>query len=312
MCQVRLTFMYHASNSPTAEAVRKLPDARATLVLLKPITWFPPLWAFLCGIVSSGASIFDQPVQIAIGFLLVGPLVCGMSQAANDWCDRHVDQINEPYRPIPSGRIPGRWGLWIALGMSIAALILSYFAGPWVFLPTIIAVISAWAYSAEPLRLKRSGIWGPGLVGLSYETLPWLTGVALMTSAAPSANHVAVALLYGLGAFGIMTLNDFKALKGDMITGVRSLPVMLGPKRAASIACLVILGAQLAVVAVLIALEAFIHGGIIMLLLLPQLWAMSVLLKAPKEKAPWFNGTGVLLYITGMMVSAHALRGLMP
>lgn len=312
MCQVRLTFMYHASNSPTAEAVRKLPDARATLVLLKPITWFPPLWAFLCGIVSSGASIFDQPVQIAIGFLLVGPLVCGMSQAANDWCDRHVDQINEPYRPIPSGRVPGRWGLWIALGMSFAALILSYFAGPWVLLPTIIAVISAWAYSAEPLRLKRSGIWGPGLVGLSYETLPWLTGVALMTSAAPSANHVVVAVLYGLGAFGIMTLNDFKALKGDMITGVRSLPLMLGPKRAASIACLVILCAQLAVVAVLIAMEDFIHGGIIMLLLLPQLWAMSVLLKAPKEKAPWFNGTGVLLYITGMMVSAHALRGLMP
>jgi chlorophyll synthase len=130
-----------------------------------------------------------------------------------------------------------------------------------------------------------------------------------MTSAAPSANHVVVAVLYGLGAFGIMTLNDFKALKGDMITGVRSLPLMLGPKRAASIACLVILCAQLAVVAVLIAMEDFIHGGIIMLLLLPQLWAMSVLLKAPKEKAPWFNGTGVLLYITGMMVS---LRGLMP
>ena len=32
--------------------------------------------------------------------------------------------------------------------------------------------------------------------------------------------------------------------------------------------------------------------------------------KDPKAKAPWYNGTGVLMYIIGMMVSAFALRGL--
>ena len=41
--------------------------------------------------------------------------VCGTSQAINDWYDRHVDAINEPHRPIPSGRIPGEWGFWIAV-----------------------------------------------------------------------------------------------------------------------------------------------------------------------------------------------------
>ena len=55
---------------------------------------------------------------VLLGVILAGPVVCGMSQAANDWCDRHVDAVNEPHRPIPSGRIPGRWGLWIALAMS--------------------------------------------------------------------------------------------------------------------------------------------------------------------------------------------------
>ena len=44
------------------------------------------------------------------GVVLAGPVVCGMSQAANDGCDRHVDAMNEPHRPIPSGRIPGIWG----------------------------------------------------------------------------------------------------------------------------------------------------------------------------------------------------------
>ena len=41
-------------------------------------------------------------------------MVCGMSQAVNDWFDRHGDAVNEPSRLIPSGRVPGRWGLWIA------------------------------------------------------------------------------------------------------------------------------------------------------------------------------------------------------
>lgn len=86
------------------------------LELLKPITWFPPMWAFACGVVASGASLATTWPVALLGVMLAGPLVCGMSQAVNDWFDRHVDAINEPQRPIPSGRMPGRWGLYVALG----------------------------------------------------------------------------------------------------------------------------------------------------------------------------------------------------
>jgi len=83
----------------------------AVLELLKPITWFPPIWAFGCGVVSSGTPLAPRwPIVIA-GLALAGPMVCATSQAVNDWFDRHVDALNEPHRPIPSGRIPGRWGL---------------------------------------------------------------------------------------------------------------------------------------------------------------------------------------------------------
>ena len=44
------------------------------------------------------------------GVALTGPLVCGTSQAVNDWYDRHVDAINEPGRPIPSGAYSGPLG----------------------------------------------------------------------------------------------------------------------------------------------------------------------------------------------------------
>ncbi|ABV95263.1 bacteriochlorophyll/chlorophyll synthetase [Dinoroseobacter shibae DFL 12 = DSM 16493] len=289
---------------------RKLPEPSAALELIKPITWFPPMWAYACGVVSSGASITEHWGPLVLGVLLAGPIVCGMSQAANDWCDRHVDAINEPNRPIPSGRVPGRWGLWIALMMSALALVVGLALGPWGFGATVLAVMAAWAYSVEPIRMKRSGWWGPGLVGLSYESLPWFTGAAVMVTGAPSWEIVIVAILYGLGAHGIMTLNDFKALEGDRQMGVNSLPVTLGPERAAKIACIVMLIPQLAVIGLLFAWGLSDRALVVLALVVLQLWAMREMMEDPKGRAPWYNGTGVLFYVSGMMVTAFALRGL--
>ena len=289
---------------------RRFPEPVAALRLIKPITWFPPMWAYLCGVISSGASPAGQWWLVLLGVLLAGPIVCGMSQAANDWCDRHVDAINEPDRPIPSGRIPGRWGLWIALAMSALSLFVGWQLGPWGFAATVVGVLAAWAYSAEPVRLKRSGWWGPGLVGLSYETLPWVTGAAVLSAGAPRWEVLVVALLYGLGAHGIMTLNDFKALEGDRQMGVNSLPVALGPRRAAQVACAVMAAPQIVVIALLALWDRPQHAAGVALVLLLQFWAMRIMFRDPKAKAPWYNGTGVLLYVSGMMVAAFALRGL--
>lgn len=290
--------------------VRTLPEPRAMLRLIKPVTWFPPIWAYLCGSVSAGVPLADHWPTVVLGMVLAGPIVCGMSQAANDWCDRHVDAINEPDRPIPSGRIPGRWGLWIALAMTVLSLAVGWLLGPWGFAATVAGVLAAWAYSAEPVRLKRSGWWGPGLVGLSYEGLPWFTGAAVLLNAAPSFQTVTMAGLYALGAHGIMTLNDFKALEGDRQHGVRSLPVVLGPEVAARIACTVMALAQVLVVALLLVWQKPWHALAVTALILGQLAAMRVLFRDPKGKAPWYNGTGVVMYVAGMMVTAFALRGM--
>ena len=280
------------------------------LRLIKPVTWFPPMWAYLCGVVSSGVSPQDKWGVVVLGVILAGPIVCGMSQAANDWCDRHVDAINEPDRPIPSGRIPGRWGLWIALAMSTLALGVGWMLGTWGFVATVLGVLAAWAYSAEPIRLKRSGLWGPGLVGLSYETLPWFTGAAVLATAMPAWPVVVIAVLYGIGAHGIMTLNDFKALKGDRETGVNSLPVMLGPERAARLACWVMALPQVVVIALLLYWGRDAHAAAIFALLIGQGLAMRILLRDPKARAPWYNGAGVTLYVSGMMIAAFAIRSL--
>jgi chlorophyll/bacteriochlorophyll a synthase len=147
-------------------------------------------------------------------------------------------------------------------------------------------------------------------VGLCYEGLPWFTGAAVLLGTAPGFEIVMLAVLYAFGAHGIMTLNDFKALEGDRQHGVRSLPVTLGPDVAARIACTVMAMAQALVVAMLAIMGRPWHALAILVLLLVQFAAMRVLLRDPKGRAPWYNGTGVLLYVTGMMVAAFAVRGM--
>ncbi len=289
---------------------RALPSLPAVLELLKPVTWFPPMWAFACGVVSSGVPLSERWEMAALGVLLAGPLVCATSQAANDWYDRHVDAINEPHRPIPSGRIPGRWGLYIALGWTSLSMAVALLLGPVVAIAAAIGLALAWAYSAPPFRFKQNGWWGNSAVAFAYEGLPWFTGAAVMAGGWPGWPIVIFAALYSTGAHGIMILNDFKAVEGDRIMGIRSLPVQLGEERAAKLACLIMAWPQVVVAGLLVGLQQPVVGLIIAGSLSLQVALMARLLRDPKRLAPWYNATGVTLYVAGMMATAIALRGL--
>lgn len=285
------------------------PAARDVLELLKPITWFPPMWALMCGVVSSGVSPLSRWTFLIAGILLAGPLVCGTSQAVNDWFDRHVDAINEPDRPIPSGRIGGRWGLYIAIGWTALSLAVAAFTGQWVLIATVFGLACAWAYSAPPFRLKTSGWIGPAVVGLTYEGLSWFTGAAVMAGSLPPVHVLVVLTLYSIGAHGIMTLNDFKAVEGDRATGLRSLPVVLGERPAALLASAVMAVPQVIVVALMVMWGHRISAGVVAVLLAAQLALMPKLVSAPARNAPWYNATGVSLYVLGMLASALGLGG---
>jgi chlorophyll synthase len=287
------------------------PALSAVTELLKPITWFPPMWAFACGVVASGVPTEGRWLAVLVGVVLAGPLVCATSQAANDWFDRHVDAINEPQRPIPSGRIPGRWGLYIALGWTLLSLLVATTLGPWGFGAAVFGLALAWAYSAPPLRLKQNGWWGNAACGLCYEGLAWFTGAAVMAGGAmPDARSLLLAALYSLGAHGIMTLNDFKSVAGDRQMGIGSLPVRLGVERAAQVACWMMALPQVVVIGALLSWGRVGHAGAVAVLLLAQVLMMRRFLASPSARAIWYSGFGVPLYVSGMLVSAFALRSL--
>jgi len=289
--------------------VAEFPTPGVVLELLKPITWFPPMWAFGCGVVSAGTGFRGRWPSIAMGIVLCGPLLCATSQAVNDWFDRHVDAINEPNRPIPSGRMPGRWGLYVAILWTALSLLGAASLGSWVFWAASVGLLLAWAYSAPPIRLKQNGWWGNAACAVCYEGFAWVTGAAVMVGGStPAPKTLALAALYSLGAHGIMTLNDFKSIEGDRSLGVASLPAQMGPELAGEVACILMAFAQVLVVALLALWGLPLFAVLVAIFLGVQLLLMRRLLTKPRELAPWYQATGVTLYVLGMLVSAIGLR----
>jgi chlorophyll/bacteriochlorophyll a synthase len=195
--------------------------------------------------------------------------------------------------------------VWTSLSLLLATVL-----GTWGFVAAIVGLVLAWAYSAPPIRLKQNGWWGNAACGLCYEGLPWFTGAAVMTASAPDWRIVAIALLYSIGAHGIMTLNDFKSVEGDKRMGIDSLPILLGVGNAARFACLVMAVPQMAVVALLLSWQRPFYAVAVGAVLVAQLLLMAHFLKMPRERAPWYNATGISCYVVGMLVSAFALAAM--
>ncbi len=280
-----------------------------SLSLMKPVTWFAPAWAFLCGAVASGGLGWQvEPLtRLAVGIFMAGPILCGLSQVVNDYCDRDVDAINEPHRLIPSGQVALRHIYILTISLTVLGTCIALLLGGQVALFVGLGLICALAYSIKPLRAKRNGWFGNALVAISYEGLAWLAGhVAFATLTGQS---VAIALLYSLGAHGIMTVNDFKSIKGDTLMGIRSIPVQYGKVMAARMVVVIMGAAQIGVITLLFVWGHPVAAGVVTLLLAFQSIPNVRFIRDPEHNEVFFNATAIMLYVWGMLAAALGLAG---
>jgi chlorophyll synthase len=304
--------MQQPLTSSAADAGARPSVFMRSLTLMKPITWFGPMWAFLCGAIASGAASWSFPdiSRILLGMLLGGPLLCGMSQVINDYFDREVDAVNEPYRLIPSGMVSMR-----QIAITVAVLLsggvaASLVLGPLVAFASAVGLALAILYSAPPFRAKRNGWVGNLLVAISYEGLAWIAGHLAFGALTPAS--VLIALLYSLGAHGIMSVNDYKSIKGDRASGINTIPVLHGEKLAAWLVVITMLGAQLGVV-----IAFWLWGGWLVSVLVLGLMALQLqtgrkFLAQPEDNFLSFSVNGSMFFVWGMMISAIGLNILKP
>lgn len=279
-----------------------------SFILMKPVTWFGPMWALLCGAIASGATTWHiaDVGRILLGILLAGPVLCGVSQIINDYFDRDIDAINEPHRLIPAklvsnGQIVTTIGLLLLLGVVLGA-----FLGPNVALFSAIGLVLAISYSAPPLRAKRNGWIGNALVAVSYEGLAWLAGHSIFADL--TMGSLLIAGLYSIGAHGIMTINDFKSIAGDRVGGIHTIPVLHGETNAAWLTVMTMNLAQVGVILSFLYWGQWTIAAVIGLLLLVQFPIQRRFIQDPMARYLQFSAIGVSFFVWGMMAAAIGLR----
>jgi chlorophyll synthase len=285
------------------------------LQLMKPITWIPLIWGVVCGAASSGNFIWSlENVLIAAAcMLLSGPLMAGYTQTLNDFYDREIDAINEPYRPIPSGVISVPQVVTQILVLLLAGLGLSYGLDRWaahefpvMLCLTLGGAFLAYIYSAPPLKLKQNGWLGNYALGSSYIALPWWAGHALFGEL--NWTIVILTLIYSFAGLGIAVVNDFKSVEGDRQLGLKSLPVMFGVTTAAWICVLAIDIFQIGIAGYLIGIGENLYATILLLLVIPQITFQDMyFLRDPLENDVKYQASAQPFLVLGMLITGLAL-----
>ncbi|MEW5313621.1 MAG: hypothetical protein WDW38_005175 [Sanguina aurantia] len=249
--------------------------------LTKPVTWIPLIWGVACGAAASGTYQWNDPTQVGqllSCMMMSGPFLTGFTQTINDYYDRDIDAINEPYRPIPSGRISEQdviVQIWVLL---FAGLGTAYGLDRWVGheTPTLLYLalfgsFISYIYSAPPLKLKQSGWAGNFALGSSYIALPWWAGQALFGTLSPDV--MVLTVLYSIAGLGIAIVNDFKSIEGDRQMGLQSLPVAFGIDTAKWICVGAIDITQIGVASYLaLGLHQYTYSAVLFGLILPQIF----------------------------------------
>lgn len=285
------------------------------LQLMKPITWIPLIWGVVCGAASSGGYTWnlESVLKAATCMLLAGPLLAGYTQTINDFYDRDLDAINEPYRPIPSGAISIPQVVTQILVLLFAGCGVAYLLDLWAGheFPTIACLalfgsFLSYIYSAPPLKLKKNGWLGNYALGASYIALPWWAGHALFGDL--NWTIVVLTLIYSLAGLGIAVVNDFKSVEGDQQLGLQSLPVMFGVNTAAWICVIMINVFQGAIAIYLISIHQNLAATILLLLVIPQITFQDMyFLRDPLENDVKYQASAQPFLVLGMLVTGLAL-----
>jgi len=285
------------------------------LQLMKPITWIPLIWGVVCGAASAGGYTWtlEDILKAATCMLLSGPLLTGYTQTLNDFYDREIDAINEPYRPIPSGAISVPQVVTQILVLLFAGLGIAYILDLWAGhefpIITCLAIFGSfisYIYSAPPLKLKKNGWLGNYALGASYIALPWWAGHALFGEL--NWTIAILTLFYSLAGLGIAVVNDFKSVEGDKQLGLNSLPVMFGIGTAAWICVLMIDIFQAGIAAYLISIHQNLYAAILLLLIIPQITFQDMyFLRDPLKNDVKYQASAQPFLVLGMLVAGLAL-----
>jgi geranylgeranylglycerol-phosphate geranylgeranyltransferase len=169
--------------------------------------------------------------QSVFGFL-TGFFLCAYSMVVNDVYDVEVDRVNQPTRPIPSGRMAVQTANRLSLLAVLAGIACAFLS----LNPVAVAVAAAytflsWLYS---YRAKRAGMAG-NLIVASSLAIPFVYGGVISGGSTFSSLLLLMALTAFFAGVGREVVKALADVEGDKKRGVRSLARTRGAEAAAAV-----------------------------------------------------------------------------
>jgi len=215
------------------------------LRLMRPVNCIMMGFAVIVGAVLASSNILNNLWQNLIYAFLTGFMLTAASMAINDYCDREIDAINEPNRPIPSGLIKPKEALAFAFILTAigfaAALANSYLTNLKSISCFLVAIIAWIIFVAYTTVGKRSGLPGNFLVSTCV-SIPFIYG-SYTVAGAIETNVLIFAFIVFLSNTGREVTKGIVDVKGDKVQNVKTLAARYGEKTAAVAAALFYLSA---------------------------------------------------------------------
>ena len=170
------------------------------------------------------------PFLYSVFGYLTGFFICAYSMVVNDVYDVEVDKVNQPSRPIPSGKITARGAIRLSvvlllLGLSFSSLTRNF----WALVIAVTYAFLSWLYN---VRAKKAGIYG-NLIVASSLAIPFIYGGVIAGGSAFSTLLLIMGLTSFLAGVGREVVKAIADVPGDTRRGVRSLAIGRGTGRAA-------------------------------------------------------------------------------
>ena len=174
-----------------------------------------------------GLGSLPSDSELAFGFLTASLMMAG-TMILNDVYDVEVDRLNNPQRPIPSGKIRNREAYILAVLFSGASIVFAGLLGPWTAITGLLALGLMLYYNT---RGKRTGLTGNIVVSFNV-ALPFFFG-GLAVGSLTTLLYIFSVLAF-LANLGREIAKGIPDVQGDRALGVRTLAVSIGPKKAAT------------------------------------------------------------------------------
>ncbi|MEM2988729.1 MAG: geranylgeranylglycerol-phosphate geranylgeranyltransferase [Candidatus Bathyarchaeia archaeon] len=205
---------------------------KAFLRIIRPINCLMTGLAVLVGTLIALAIPGPEGVnhRLPLGFS-TGFLLTGASMAVNDYYDRHIDAINEPDRPIPSGLVKPWEALALTVVLAALGLLAAHSTSPECFMIALASLAISLLYSTKG---KRTGLIGNLMVSACV-AIPFLYG-GFVAGRGLEPLLVIFASMAFLSNAGREVTKGIADAEGDRARGIRTVAVAKGNRTAAELA----------------------------------------------------------------------------